>query len=166
MEEAKEYTVANSRDSCKLGITCGVPQGSILGPLLFLVYINDICKNLQHTKVRLYADDTVIYNSCDQIIQTGIHLQSSLDHLYNWCNRNKLTVNINKTKIMTFGLRQFIKQRVSPLLQMGNLSLGNVQTFKYLGFILDRELKFSAHAQNVYKLASYKIIPLEKSDHI
>ena len=162
MSNRTQYTVANSTNSSKLEITCGVPQGSILGPLLFLVYINDICNNLNDTKVRLYADDTVIYNSGEHILQTGMELQLSLNRLYNWCDRNKLTININKTKVMTFGSRKFIKQRISPSLLLGDIPLGNVTTFKYLGVILDRELKFNAHAQNIYKLASYKVNTLRR----
>ena len=157
-----QYTVANTVESDKLNITCGVPQGCILGPLLFLVYINDICNNLDDTKVRLYADDMVIYNSGEHIIQTGAELQLTLNQLYNWCNRNRLTVNIDKTKIMTFGTRKFIKQKISPEIKIGSQSLDDVQTFKYLGVTLDRELKFNAHAQNVYRLATHKVNTLKK----
>ena len=63
---------------------------------------------------------------------------------------------------MTFGSRKFIKQHISPTIKIGNEPLDNVQTFKYLGVILDRELKFNAHAQNIYKLATYKVNTLRK----
>ena len=63
---------------------------------------------------------------------------------------------------MTFGSRKYIKQRILPSMHIGAVLLGNVQTFKYLGVILDRELKFNAHAQNIYKLASYKINTLRR----
>ena len=162
LTDRAQYTTANSITSNRKSITCGVPQGSFLGPLLFLVYINDICSNLHGTRVRLYADDTVLYKSGEHIIQTGELLQLSLNKLHAWCIKNKLTININKTKIMTFGSRKFIKQHISPTIKIGNEPLDNVQTFKYLGVILDRELKFNAHAQNIYKLATYKVNTLRK----
>ena len=162
LTDRSQYTTANQIQSNNLGITCGVPQGSILGPLLFLIYINDICHCLNNAKVRLYADDTVIYCSGEQIVENGNKLQQSLNSLYGWCNRNKLTININKTKVMTFGSRKFIKQHISPALKIGDTPLENVSTFKYLGVILDRELKFNSHAQNIYKLATYKINTLRR----
>ena len=118
--------------------------------------------NLNDTNVQLYADDTVIYNSREQIIQMGLNCKQHLIIVCDWCNRNRLTVNIDTTKIMTFGSRKCIKQRVFPSVRMGNRLLDNVQTFKYLGVILDRELKFNAQAQNVYKLASHKVNSLRK----
>ena len=158
-----QYTIANQTLSNNLVITCGVPQGSILGPLLFLIYINDICHNLNGSRVRLYADDTVIYCSGDQTADNSAKLQQSLDSLHGWCSRNKLTININKTKVMTFGSRKFIKQHILLNLKIGNTPLENVSTFKYLGVNLDRELKFNAHAQNLNNLVTYKIKHTEKS---
>ena len=66
--------------------------------------------------MRLYVDDTVVYNSGDSIIQTGLLLQTSLNLLYDWCNTNKLTVNINKSKVMTFGSRSVLSNILLSIL--------------------------------------------------
>ena len=86
-------------------IDCGVPQGSILGPLLFLIYIDDvqkICKNVSF-RISLFADDTVVYTSSPSESNALQHMQTGIDNFVNWCDKNKLTVNIEKTKYMGFG---------------------------------------------------------------
>ena len=94
----KQCTVANNTVSQQQLITCGVPQGSVCGPLLFLLYINDITSSIKNCKVSLYADDTVVYISHSDI-QTGIQLvQQDLNRLNNWCKENKLSINCKKTK--------------------------------------------------------------------
>ena len=84
-------------------ISCGVPRGSILGPLLFLIYVTDMPKCVKQCTVQLYADDTVIYFSNKCHIYAKDILQRDLDNLQVWCHKNKLTVNVKKTKSMIFG---------------------------------------------------------------
>ena len=86
-------------------IAIGVPQGSILGPLAFLLYINDITDSFNHCQTLLYADDTVLLSSNTDPTQASDHLQSDLTSMKMWCTQNKLTINIKKTKIMIFGLK-------------------------------------------------------------
>ena len=87
----KQYVVANGTVSNKLPIICGVPQGSILGPLFFLMYINDIDNRIAHCIVRLYADDAVLYTSASSIIEAHRILQNDLANVEVWCRRNQLT---------------------------------------------------------------------------
>ena len=94
-------------------ITCGVPQGSVCGPLLFLLYINDISKVLKHCKVSLYAYDTVLYYSTDKIETAVKCVQEDLLTLSKWCNNNKLTINCKKTKYCLYGMRSIVIE--SPL---------------------------------------------------
>ena len=96
LTERYQCTVANDVISDKKLITCGVPQGSVCGPLLFLIYINDIANVLDHCKVSLYADDTVIYIENNNVKNAIDLLQCDLDNLSNWCTRNKLTINSKK----------------------------------------------------------------------
>ena len=79
-------------------ITCGVPQGSILGPLLFLLYVKD-------SSIYLYADDTVLLNYGKNMINVKNEMQRDLGKIASWCGRNKLSLNIKKTKNMLFGSR-------------------------------------------------------------
>ena len=98
-------SLLNNCFSSKANVTCGVPQGSVLGPLLFLVYINDLGSILRHSKHFLYADDTVIY--CSGKNQNAIEnlLQLDLSYFENWCKGNKLTINTKKSNINHLGLR-------------------------------------------------------------
>ena len=154
--------VANGTVSNKLPIVCGVPQGSVLGPLLFLIYINDIGNRIAHNTVRLYADDAVVYTSAESINETHIKLQSDLANIDVWCRRNQLTVNTSKTKCMLFGSKRFLDVRMLPKITLSGNIIQFVENFKYLGVILDNKLNFRLHAQNIYKLASHKIYVLLK----
>ena len=80
------------------------------GPLLFLIYINDLPNILKHSQVSLYADDTVVYISHNDIKYAESLLQQDLILLYNWCNMNKLTINVKKTKYCVYGMRSIVKK--------------------------------------------------------
>ena len=99
-----QCTTANGITSTYTDISCGVPQGSILGPLFFIIYVNDIVNILNHCKHLLYADDTVLYIS-GELTHTTALLQQDLNRFKIWCDRNQLTMNIKKTKYVTFGLK-------------------------------------------------------------
>ena len=80
-------------------ITVGVPQGSILAPLLFLLFMNDISQCLKYSRCNVYADDVVIYTSSPNINEATLSLQTDLDRLSMWYSKNKLKINIDKTKV-------------------------------------------------------------------
>ena len=88
-------------------VSCGVPQGSILGPLLFLVFINDLPLFLQNSSVvDLYADDTTFYDFQNDINKLKNNLQSSPESLYKWCKQNGMDLNADKTKVMLITSKQ------------------------------------------------------------
>ena len=99
----KQIVQINNNSSKTRILTCGVPQGSVLGPLLFLIYINDLHLRLQDVNVSQYADDTVISYANKNQLGTQEILTRNLQYLYDWCERNKLTINVGKTKSMYFG---------------------------------------------------------------
>ena len=157
-----QRTLANNVKSRQCPVLCGVPQGSVLGPLFFILYVNDLQQALKGEEVQLYADDTVLYTS-DSKVQSGKNrLQANLDRLHNWCQANKLTVNPSKTKMMTFGTRHSIKKTKECHLLLGGVKVQKVATFRYLGFMLDSTLNFRSHIADVIKNVMYKRTLLSK----
>ena len=159
-----QTTLANNVFSSCSTIACGVPQGSVLGPLFFILYVNDIQHVIKNSKVQLYAGDTVIHTSGVTAKAAAVSLQSDLDSFSRWCNSNKLSLNVSKTKLMIFGIRQRVKKAKNTQLFMDNQSLQTVPTYKYLGFTLDSVLSFNGHINNnnVISMVMYKINLLSK----
>ena len=157
-----QQTLANGIMSDKLEVYCGVPQGSILGPLLFLIYVNDLPRVIKFSTVHMYADDTVIYLSGRNTAEIEQSLQADLNNLAQWCSSNKLTINTTKTKTMTFGTPQQTKRMQNVRFTLNEQVLGFVESYKYLGVTLDKNLNFQKHVKSIIKTLSYKIYLLSK----
>ena len=159
-----QCTIANNITSDTKPISCGVPQGSVCGPLLFLIYINDLSNTMDHCKVSLYADDTVLYISHNNL-QTALQLlQCDLNKLVEWCTDNKVTINCKKTKYCVYGMRSNVKRTKSEdtILSLNNNRLDRVSSYKYLGFILDEHLNFNKHVSEMCNIVSHKLFLLSK----
>ena len=126
-------------------INCGVPQGSILGPLLFILYINDLYTFLTDAAVSLYADDTALYTSAKTQIEIKLTLQIELTVVCEWLKANKLTLNANKTKHVIFGTKHHMTTKPDLKLHVGQDKISRVTSMKYLGVILDDHLTFDEH---------------------
>ena len=127
----------------------GVPQGSILGPLLFLFFINDLASILTCPYL-LYADDLKLFASVSSPLDCAL-LQSNLDNLARWCSVNKLTLNVNKCHWMRYSLKP------SPSSFSYSLSgqpLSLLTSFKDLGVIFDDKLRFNSHFVDIINRAS------------
>jgi retron-type reverse transcriptase len=92
-----QKTVVNNCYSNQCKVSIGVPQGSVLGPLLFLVYINDLSSCLHHTQASLFADDTAIYCVASTPSELQTKLNEDLIHLKSWLDENRLSLNLLKT---------------------------------------------------------------------
>ena len=158
----QQFILVNGVKSDTVRLTYGIPQGSILGPLLFLVYINDINDNFEHCNVKLFADDTVLYVSypCSQIARNK--LQSDLDVLANWCELNKITINVNKTKAMIFGTKATVKRATKRELSLYNKRIDYIGVYKYLGLFLDSHLMFNKQLNEMVKTTAFKTHQLAK----
>ena len=157
-----QKTLANGPVSDTLPVTCGVPQGSVLGPLLFLIFINDLQPALSNCKVKLYADDSVLYHSGVNVRETAQLLQISLDEFGHWCKVNKLTISTKKSKLMAFGSRSKVKKAKNVKIYLNGDMLQKVPTFKYLGMVLDPTLNFKHHVSHVIRTVLHKMTLLAK----
>ena len=149
----KLYTVVNNHSSDYTTMTCGIPQGSVLGPLLFLIYINDIHESVTKSecKLNLFADDTnlFIYGSDLAILET--RAQCCLSKIIEWFNANKLSVNACKTCYTIFTPKGKLCSNNAISLFINGKKLTQVSCIKYLGVYIDENLKFDIHIDNICK---------------
>ena len=121
------------------GITTGVPQGSTLGPLLFLLYINDLPNAATDANNLMFADDTALYVSGNKQIEIQTKLQQTLNKVKQWCDENQLTLNA-KTQYVLFTPKRKEKNYRDITLKIGTQEIERVTKYKYLGTILDSKL--------------------------
>jgi hypothetical protein len=167
----QQYTVVNNTKS-KLGsITHGVPQGSILGPLLFLIYVNDMnCALDESCNLRLFADDTNIFITAPSYEKLKTQMLSVLERLSGWFSANKLIVNIEKTCYTVFsGPRSNVPDFLNTIF-LQNMTIKRTRSTKYLGIYVDEKLSWNDHIDNLHKSLvkisnSFKIIRNHVSPH-
>ena len=127
-------------------ITTGVPQGSVLGPLLFILYINDLPSSLKVLRPVLFADDTNLHHSDKQFFRLIDDVNSDLSNLSTWFKCNKLSLNLTKTKYIIFGSK--VLPLNPPNLLIDNVIIEKVDNMKFLGFYLDSKLTWREHVRH------------------
>ena len=165
----KQYVSVNGHASDYLDICCGVPQGSVLGPLLFLIYINDLSNVSKQLSFYLFADDTNIYFEASDLFTLQKVMNRELRKIKKWLDANKLSLNIDKTNYVIFHspARKLTERFV---LKFGRKEIFWTDHVKFLGVLLDETLGWKPHllelsrnlARSVgifYKLRHY--IPLD-----
>ena len=157
-----QSTYINGSSSEECSISYGVPQGSILGPKLFLMFINDLIYNIQYCKYFLYADDIVMFHTLGK--PTFPHdiacFNQDICTIENWCLKNELTINIKKTKLQYFPYNRNTdcsKFENDVTCQIYGQELSYVATFKYLGIDIDRNLNMKSFYDSMYKLVNHKL---------
>ena len=142
----------NSFSSQRL-IKCGVPQGSILGPLFFLLYINNLPHCLNKTKPRLFADDTNLTASANSMTDLEAAVNSDLENLKKWLIANKLSLNVAKTEFMLIGSKLMIKNisNSHPNVFIENKQIKQVYECKTLGVTIDQHLSWKNNTENICK---------------
>ena len=133
-------------------VKCGVPQGSLLGPLLFNIFLNDLNFAGQISSLRLTADDTTTYASDRNIIALEISLNQDLNILVTWFSQNYLTVNSLKTQGMLLGSHTHV-----PEFFIGDTKVELTNSLKILGVTIDNKLTFCEHISNMLKKVYAKI---------
>jgi len=144
-----QFTVANGASSSLAKITCGVPQGSVLGPLLFLLYVNDIANSVPDQNIKLFADDTNLFiSTTNQSVLNSI-ANEAMSNLNSWFIANRLSLNLDKTCYMVFSPRR-LDLSIDFNLQLNGTAIHKVKSCRYLGIIIDDELKWSEHIEHIY----------------
>jgi exonuclease III len=171
LHERKQYVYVNNSKSSELDINIGVPQGSVLGPLLFILYINDLPLQLQSVLINIFADDTLIsasaktYNDAADILNRNLKLVSI------WLRMNKVKLNISKTKCLVITMSTNKLNKLSTEMEMIPIEIDDepiefVSTFKYLGVIIDNHLRFDEHVTYIIRKVATKINYLGRMSRI
>ena len=147
LTDRTQYVNFNGEQSAEHTLKCGVPQGSILGPLFFIIFVNDMFNVSNVLFNVLYADDTCIYISGSDINALFDVLNIELAALLEWLNANKLTLNVDKTFYMLFHRRRIKTDNLK--LTIGQGTLKQTSQCKYLGLIIDNKLNWAAHIAHV-----------------
>jgi hypothetical protein len=158
--------------SCNIDI--GVPQGTVLGPILFLLYVNDLSNVLSKAEVNVYADDVVIYCSDNDVPSLQHKLQGEVDNVFRWYTNNKLTLGLDKCTTMV--INNDVNRSVENFeIHMANTILTQVKSMTYLGVTIDEKLKWKQHVLNVIKKGNInnarlrrvtKLLPLDTKINI
>ena len=160
----KQYVDIDGTISDTTLISTGVPQGSILGPLLFIIYINDLSNASELFKYIMYADDTTLYtylNPKDQ--NCCIIINKELNLLSEWLKVNELSLNVNKSKFMIF--HQPNKSFNVPEILINNILVEHVDNFNFLGLTLDEKLAWNNHITKISSKISRTIGIINKLKH-
>ena len=153
LSNRKQYTEIEDTTSTILPIQVGVPQGSILGPILFIIYVNDLPQCSNKFDFIMYADDTTLSSTIDSF--SDINSNASADSLINaeidkvieWLKINKLSLNKNKSKYMTFHMPK--KQIQHLTLKIDGINIEKVEEFNFLGLTMDTNLKWKKHTDKI-----------------
>ena len=167
LADRQQYVHMKSSTSTLLPLHYGVPQGSILGPLLFSIYINDLPLHIQSALCELFADDTTIHTSNSKLQTVSQTLQTCVDNLIEWTNLNHMALHPGKTKCMVITTRQKRQNLQTPMIppKIQNKAIEEVSSHKVLGVTIDNNLSWMNHINNLCKSLSRKVFQLSKVKH-
>lgn len=148
LQNRVQYVNYNGEDSFKGNIKCGVPQGSVLGPLLYLLYVNDIVNVSRQTVPILFADDTNIFLEGDNIENVMDRMNLEMKNLVEWTIANKLSLNVEKTNYMIFSTKRK-RVQTNSYIHINNKPLKRVDSTKFLGIMLDNQLSWKEHIKYI-----------------
>ena len=159
-------TAGGNRELCYssyIKITYGVPQGSCLGPLLFLIFCNDLPSALSFCKAILFADDTTLYKSHTNLRYLEWCVSEELKHLIDWFHANKLTLNLDKSCCMIFSLHK--SEAIEFTLKVNNIEIPIVNCTKFLGMWIDDSLNWRKHVNTIILKIKRNINLLHQSNN-
>lgn len=151
-----QCTEVDGTRSCFLDVTCGVPQGSILGPTLFLCYVNDLASSL-NCRLSLYADDSALVFAGEKAADIASFLSNELSLCKKWLVDNRLSLHVGKTESILFGTRKRVNKASGFTITCDGEAVKRVTTVKYLGVTLDQYLSFDGYIDGVCNKADGKL---------
>jgi len=169
LENRKQYVMLDDAKSTCKTITMGVPQGSVLGPILFLIYINDMYKSTADVQFIHFADDTTVFKSSKNTHELEQLVNKSLSDIDKWLISNRLSLNVTKSSYMVITNKTILDD---PVIKIRGQPLNRVTEAKFLGIVLDDKLTFKAHVNSVCSKLSrargimYRISPFISHDII
>ena len=168
LKDRNHVTTINGMKSNVQNSTCGIPQGSILGPLLFIMYINDLPKHVSNVQISMYADDTAIFYTSKDVNDIVDKINDDMKNVDNWLSRNKLSLNIQKTNFMIIGTPQKLASITNQQLdiKIRGISIQRVSSCKHLGIIIDESLLWGNHVEHVTKKVLTGLYFLKRSNNI
>jgi hypothetical protein len=156
LSNRKQFVEIDGIRSDLLGVECGVPQGSILGPTLFLIYVNDLFQIGFRGALQLYADDAVLTYGEVSVEELERSIKHDLNLLHTWLAASRLSMNISKTRFMIFelGHRASVADHVFDQISFQGQIVSRVTEYKYLGLCIDSRLNWSSHIGHITKKIS------------
>ena len=163
--DRRQLVQVNNNQSEETYLLSGVPQGSLLGPLLFSIFFNDFKDCIQEAKVLMYADDTVIYLKDENIIQLELKLTKEMENVKKYLYDNELVINLKKgkTETMLFTTAKRHSKLPKPFkIKFNDEVINNTTTYTYLGNLIDETMTMNDNFQSFYRKASSRINLLGK----
>ena len=145
----RQFTIVNGVQSDIDIMKYGVPQGSVLGPLFFLLYINDIYRSLGCNAVRLFADGASLLSSRRNLNDLIIQAKELFHKLYHWCVANKLSINSDKTSFVLFHMNNKPVPNDIDRIETSHMTMRRAKIVNYLGLVIDENLYWNAHVDFV-----------------
>ena len=164
LHDRMQYVEINDTTSELLPLKAGVPQGSILGPLLFLIYMNDVPNSSNFFKYILYADDSTLFTTINAS-NVSLNINIELSKVYEWLAINKLSLNVEKTKYMIF---HAINKNISQIeldFYINDEKIERVNRFNFLGIVLDENLSWKHHIDMISNKISRCVAVINRLKH-
>jgi hypothetical protein len=156
LAERQQFVNVNGTDSAHGEVTCGVPQGSILGPLLFTIYVNDMARAV-HCDLLLYADDSALVVSGKEPAQIEEQLSQNLESLNTWLEENKLSLHLGKTESVLFASKKKLSVINEMSISCNDVKIEGKKSVKYLGMVIDQDMSGSSMGTSVVQKVNSKI---------
>ena len=147
LSNRQQFVTYNGVSSGTKVLKCGVPQGSILGPLLFLIYINDLANTCKHTMPIFFADVSNLFINGKDVSKIEQELNEELSNIASWLKINKLSLDVNKTQFMIFSRKQ--NQIENIVIRIEGQIIERVTQTKFLGVIINEKLTWRNHVNHI-----------------